>query len=72
MENLLFQVLLLKVNKEGPSKKDIWRAPGNLQQVRILSRSMRDGALVNVANFDEKTVASVIKVVRLSFSCSTF
>lgn len=27
-------VLLLKVNKEGPYKKDIWRAPGNQQQVQ--------------------------------------
>ncbi|VDL75708.1 unnamed protein product [Nippostrongylus brasiliensis] len=26
-------VLLLKVNKEGPQKKDIWRAPGNQAQV---------------------------------------
>lgn len=56
------QVLLLKVNKEGPSKKDIWRAPGNHAQIRTLARHMRDGTLVNISHFDEKTVASVIKV----------
>lgn len=33
-------VLLLKVNKEGPLKKDIWRAPGNQAQVRKLSHIM--------------------------------
>ncbi|KAK6027724.1 RhoGAP domain protein [Ostertagia ostertagi] len=30
-------VLLLKVNKEGPQKKDIWRAPGNQAQ-KFLSK----------------------------------
>ena len=55
-------VLLLKVNKEGPSKKDIWRAPGNHAQIRTLARHMRDGTLVNISHFDEKTVASVIKL----------
>uniref|UniRef100_A0A0N5AYV4 Rho-GAP domain-containing protein n=1 Tax=Syphacia muris TaxID=451379 RepID=A0A0N5AYV4_9BILA len=56
------KVLLLKVNKEGPSKKDIWRAPGNHAQIRTLARHMRDGTLVNISHFDEKTVASVIKL----------
>lgn len=55
-------VLLLKVNKEGPNKKDIWRAPGNHAQIRTLARHMRDGSLVNISHFDEKTVASVIKL----------
>lgn len=55
-------VLLLKVNKEGPAKKDIWRAPGNHAQIRTLARHMRDGTLVNISHFDEKTVASVIKL----------
>ncbi|VDM54112.1 unnamed protein product [Angiostrongylus costaricensis] len=55
-------VLLLKVNKEGPLKKDIWRAPGNQAQVRKLSHIMQHGRLVNIANFSVYTAASVIKV----------
>ncbi|CAJ0581403.1 unnamed protein product, partial [Mesorhabditis spiculigera] len=54
-------VLLLKVNKEGPPKKDIWRAPGNQAQVRKLSNIMQHGRLVNIANFSVYTAASVIK-----------
>jgi hypothetical protein len=54
-------VLLLKVNKEGPLKKDIWRAPGNQAQVRKLSHVMQHGRLVNIANFSVYTAASVIK-----------
>ncbi|XGW08067.1 hypothetical protein V3C99_010858 [Haemonchus contortus] len=54
-------VLLLKVNKEGPQKKDIWRAPGNQAQVRKLSHIMQHGRLVNIANFSVYTAASVIK-----------
>ncbi|RCN41589.1 hypothetical protein ANCCAN_12457, partial [Ancylostoma caninum] len=56
-----FEVLLLKVNKEGPLKKDIWRAPGNQAQVRKLSHIMQHGRLVNIANFSVYTAASVIK-----------
>ncbi|KHN75651.1 hypothetical protein Tcan_10190 [Toxocara canis] len=54
-------VLLLKVNKDGPSKKDIWRAPGNQAQVRKLAHIMQHGRLVNIANFSVYTAASVIK-----------
>ncbi|MFH4976981.1 hypothetical protein AB6A40_003690 [Gnathostoma spinigerum] len=54
-------VLLLKVNKDGPAKKDIWRAPGNQAQVRKLSHIMQHGRLVNIANFSVYTAASVIK-----------
>uniref|UniRef100_A0A914UQC2 Rho-GAP domain-containing protein n=2 Tax=Plectus sambesii TaxID=2011161 RepID=A0A914UQC2_9BILA len=54
-------VLLLKVNKEGPIKKDIWRAPGNQAQVRKLAHVMQHGRLVNIANFSVYTAASVIK-----------
>ncbi|VDP14424.1 unnamed protein product [Onchocerca flexuosa] len=54
-------VLLLKVHKDGPSKKDIWRAPGNQAQVRKLSHIMQHGRLVNIANFSVYTAASVIK-----------
>ncbi|GMS84297.1 hypothetical protein PENTCL1PPCAC_6472, partial [Pristionchus entomophagus] len=54
-------VLLLKVNKEGPAKKDIWRAPGNQAHVRKLSHIMQNGRLVNISNFSVYTAASVIK-----------
>lgn len=57
-----FEVLMLKVNKEGPLKKDIWRAPGNQSHVRKLSHIMQHGRLVNIANFSVYTAASVIKV----------
>lgn len=56
------QVLLLKVNKQGPMKKDIWRAPGNQAHVRKLIRVMQHGRLVNIENFSPYTAASVIKV----------
>lgn len=55
-------MLLLKVNKEGPLKKDIWRAPGNQIQVRKLSAIMQQGRLVNISNISVYTAASVIKV----------
>ncbi|CAD5213868.1 unnamed protein product [Bursaphelenchus xylophilus] len=54
-------VLLLKVNKEGPLKKDIWRAPGNQAQVRKLSHIMQHGRLVNISHISVYTAASVIK-----------
>jgi hypothetical protein len=56
------QVLLLKVNKEGPLKKDIWRVPGNQAQVRKLTQIMQSGRLVNISNFNVYTATSVIKV----------
>ncbi|VDP25533.1 unnamed protein product [Soboliphyme baturini] len=54
-------VLLLSVNKLGPLKKDIWRAPGNQAHVRKLIHGMQHGHLVNVDNFSVYTAASVIK-----------
>ncbi|CAD5208986.1 unnamed protein product [Bursaphelenchus okinawaensis] len=48
-------VLLLKVNKEGPLKKDIWRAPGNQAQVRKLSHIMQHGRLVNISHISVYT-----------------
>lgn len=54
----------MKVNKEGPLKKDIWRAPGNQAQVRKLSNIMQHGRLVNISNISVYTAASVIKVSR--------
>ncbi len=66
------QVLLLKVNKEGPLKKGIWRAPGNQAQVRKLIHVMQHGRLVNIANFSVYTAASVIKVNLLWFIATMF
>uniref|UniRef100_A0A914Y366 Rho-GAP domain-containing protein n=1 Tax=Panagrolaimus superbus TaxID=310955 RepID=A0A914Y366_9BILA len=54
-------VLLLKVNKEGPLKKDIFRAPGNHKQITKLSHIMQHGRLVNISNISVYTAASVIK-----------
>lgn len=54
---------MLKVHKDGPEKKDIWRAPGNQAQVRKLSHIMQNGRLVNIANFSVYTAASVVKVL---------
>ncbi len=59
------QVLLIKLNKEGQQKKDIWRAPGNVSHVRKLVHMMAQGRLVNVDNFSAYTAASVIKVSRV-------
>ncbi|TMS34712.1 hypothetical protein L596_002247 [Steinernema carpocapsae] len=54
-------VLILKVNKEAPFKKDVWRAPGNQAHVRKLSSIMQHGRLVNISNYSVYTAASVIK-----------
>lgn len=54
-------VLLLKINKQGPLKKDIWRAPGNQAQVRKLISIMQHGQLVNIDHFSVYTAASVVK-----------
>uniref|UniRef100_A0A915HXT5 Rho-GAP domain-containing protein n=1 Tax=Romanomermis culicivorax TaxID=13658 RepID=A0A915HXT5_ROMCU len=54
-------VLLLKINKQGPVKKDIWRAPGNQSHVRKLINIMQHGRLVNIDNFSVYTAASVVK-----------
>lgn len=64
-------MLLLKVHKDGPAKKDIWRAPGSQVQVRKLSHIMQHGRLVNIANFSVYTAASVIKVNFRDFSCTS-
>ncbi|KFD53936.1 RhoGAP domain protein [Trichuris suis] len=54
-------VLLLRVNKLGPLRKDIWRAPGNQAHVRKLIHIMQHGRLVNIEHFSIYTAASVIK-----------
>lgn len=41
-------VLILKLNKEGPSKKEIFRAPGHQASMKKLILSLHNGRLVNI------------------------
>ena len=43
-----FQVMLLKINKEGPYKKDVFRAPGQVLDIRKLTHFLQQGRLVNI------------------------
>uniref|UniRef100_A0A0N4ZIV5 Rho-GAP domain-containing protein n=1 Tax=Parastrongyloides trichosuri TaxID=131310 RepID=A0A0N4ZIV5_PARTI len=54
-------VLLLKVNKEGPLRKDIWRAPGNQAQVKKIAHIMRGGRMMNISDINVYTAASIVK-----------
>ena len=70
-------MMLLKLNKEGPFKKEVFRAPGQqasmkklihfLQQVSLsiswssTSLSSLQGRLVNIQNYSLNTIASVMK-----------
>ena len=57
----LFQVMLLKINKEGPYKKDVFRAPGHQGNTRKLIHFLQQGRLVNIHSFSVNTIASVLK-----------
>lgn len=54
-------VLILKLNKEAPYKKDIFRAPGHQANMKKLIHFMQNGRLVNIDNFSVYTIASVLK-----------
>ncbi|GAB6030113.1 hypothetical protein CHUAL_005792 [Chamberlinius hualienensis] len=54
-------VLILKLNKEAPYKKDIFRAPGHQGNMKKLIHFMQTGRLVNIDNFSVYTIASVLK-----------
>ncbi|KAK4305767.1 hypothetical protein Pmani_022356 [Petrolisthes manimaculis] len=54
-------VLILKLNKEGPSKKDVFRAPGHHGSMKKLVHFLQNGRLVNIDNFSVYTIASVLK-----------
>uniref|UniRef100_A0AAF5DQD4 Rho-GAP domain-containing protein n=1 Tax=Strongyloides stercoralis TaxID=6248 RepID=A0AAF5DQD4_STRER len=54
-------VLLLKVNKEGPLRKDIWRAPGNQAQVKKIAAIMKGGRMMNISDINVYTAASIVK-----------
>lgn len=54
-------VLILKLNKEGPNKRDVFRAPGHQANMKKLIHFLQAGRLVNIANFSVHTIASVVK-----------
>lgn len=54
-------VMLLKLNKEGPYKKDVFRAPGHQGNTRKLIHFLQQGRLVNIHSFSVNTIASVLK-----------
>merc|ERR1719392_54453 len=54
-------VMLLKLNKEGPFKKDVFRAPGHQGNMRKLIHFLQQGRLVNIQSFSVNTIASVLK-----------
>lgn len=54
-------VLILKLNKEAPLRKDVFRAPGNENAIKQLIHFLQAGRLVNVDNYSVYTIASVLK-----------
>ncbi|KAG1675291.1 Rho GTPase-activating protein 20 [Nymphon striatum] len=54
-------VLILKLNKEGPYKKDVFRAPGHQVNMKKLIHFLQCGRLVNIDNYSVYTIASVLK-----------
>ncbi|XP_042898219.1 unconventional myosin-IXa isoform X2 [Parasteatoda tepidariorum] len=54
-------ILILKLNKEGPYKKDVFRAPGHQGNMKKLIHFLQHGRLVNIENFSVYTIASVLK-----------
>lgn len=55
------QVLILKLNKEAPFRKDVFRAPGHQGAMKKLIHFLQTGRLVNMDNFSVYTIASVLK-----------
>jgi hypothetical protein len=51
----------LKLNKEAPFKKDVFRAPGHQGNMKKLIHFLQNGRLVNMDNFSVYTIASVLK-----------
>ena len=49
------------VNKEGPNKRDVFRAPGHQANMKKLIHFLQTGRLVNIANFSVHTISSVVK-----------
>lgn len=55
------QVLILKLNKEAPLRKDVFRAPGHQGNMKKLIHFLQTGRLVNIDTFSVYTIASVLK-----------
>lgn len=55
------QVLILKLNKEAPLRKNVFRAPGHQGNMKKLIHFLQTGRLVNMDNFSVYTIASVLK-----------
>lgn len=54
-------VLILKLNKEAPQIKDIFRAPGHQGAMKKLIHCLNNGRLVNITDYSVYTIASVLK-----------
>ncbi|XP_025831952.1 uncharacterized protein LOC108738035 isoform X2 [Agrilus planipennis] len=54
-------VLILKLNKEAPYRKDVFRAPGHQGAMKKLIHFLQTGRLINMDNFSVYTIASVLK-----------
>ena len=54
-------MMLLQLNKEGPFKKEVFRAPGNAQSIAKLIHFLQQGRLVNIQSYSLSTIASVVK-----------
>ncbi|XP_055330004.1 uncharacterized protein LOC129582498 isoform X2 [Paramacrobiotus metropolitanus] len=54
-------VLILKINKQGPYKKDVFRAPGHQGNIKKLIHFLQTGRLVNIEHYSVYTIASVLK-----------
>ncbi|KAK7582628.1 hypothetical protein V9T40_014073 [Parthenolecanium corni] len=54
-------ILILKLNREGPFKKDVFRAPGNQASVKELISFLQTGTILNIEHYSVYTVASVLK-----------
>lgn len=52
---------MLRLNKEGPNRREIFRAPGHQQSMKKLIYILHSGRLVNLEFFSIYTVASLIK-----------
>lgn len=54
-------MLILKLNKEAPYRKDVFRAPGHQGAMKKLTHFLQTGRLINMDNFSVYTIASVLK-----------
>ncbi|XP_075679307.1 uncharacterized protein LOC113798308 isoform X2 [Dermatophagoides pteronyssinus] len=57
----LLIMMILKMNKEAPYKKDVFRAPGNQANMKKLIQFLQNGRLINLEQFSVHTIASVLK-----------